>query len=258
MSFLEEGFAISRWSLPEALCEQACTHVESVVQRAIRTPREAHFWTDFRGSARSASVLFQEGTAKSPQTAIRYGHALHHADPFFAALVAHQAVQRSLEEALGPRFSILQAAVVRKPPGLHEAQFGWHQDAWYLPSKGVLALAFIALDPMTLENGCLEVLPRAHLGARTHTLRLGAKGFASTSGRDPGPIDTQRKVALPMQRGTIALLHGHAFHASGPNRTALPRRALIVHALEHGAELDEDAWLLAAKAEETTRDPSSP
>jgi phytanoyl-CoA hydroxylase len=245
MSFNEKGFALSQWRLPEALVAQASAHVEAVVQEAVEAPDKANFWSDFRASAQAAKVLFQEGREKAVRTAIRYGHALHHADPIFAALIAHEAVQQSLEGVLGSGFSILQAAVVRKPPGLHEAQFGWHQDAWYLPSEGTLALAFIALDTMTLENGCLEVI--ANRGEpRSHTLRLGARGFEPVSGRDPKAVDARDALALPMSRGEIALLHGHTFHASGPNQSAAPRRALIVHALAKGAHLEADAWLRTA------------
>lgn len=247
MSFAEQGYAMARARLPLGLIEQACARVEAVVQEAVSTPDEAHFWSDFRASAATAKVLFQEGQPKSSSTAIRYGHALHHADPLFASIIAHEVVQEGLEEALGPGFSIVQAAVVRKPPGLREAQFGWHQDAWYLPSKGDLALAFIALDAMTEENGCLEVLAREKGAPRSLTLRLGAKGFEPRDGRDPGPVDARDARALLMPRGEIALLHGHTFHASGPNRGTESRRALIVHALAAGAALEPEAWLYGAR-----------
>ncbi len=249
--FARAGYEVVGGVFSAEACDDAARHVEEQVALAARAPHAAEgFWPRFRRSATRSVVLFDDGGTPSPEMAVRYGHALHDDDPVFSALARAPALTDALARALGPGARIVQAAVVRKPPGLLAAQFGWHQDAWYLPADpDELVLAFVPLDDTSPDNGCLEVLPGSHRGGRTHTLELGQGGFVPSRGeRSPGPIDDRGKVVLALPRGSLALVHGLTFHASGPNRTRAPRRALLLHALSARAELDPRAWLRAARA----------
>ena len=50
-----------------------------------------------------------------------------------------------------------------KPPGQVSKQTNWHQDAPYWPMDPVGALsAWIAVDDVTIENGCLHFVPGSH------------------------------------------------------------------------------------------------
>ncbi len=244
--FARAGYEVVRGVFSAEACDEATRHLEQQIALAARSPSAAEgFWPRFRRSATRSVVLFDDSGPPSPAMAVRYGHALHDDDPVFSGLARAPALIHALSSVLGRGARIVQAAVVRKPPGLVAAQFGWHQDAWYLPADpDELALAFVPLDDTSPDNGCLEVLPGSHLRGRTHTLELGPAGFVPSRGeRSPGPVDDRGKVVLSLPRGSLALVHGLTFHASGPNLTRAPRRALLVHALSAEARLDPRAWL---------------
>jgi Protein involved in biosynthesis of mitomycin antibiotics/polyketide fumonisin len=45
----------------------------------------------------------------------------------------------------------------------------WHQDGHYWPIRPLAnCTVWVALEPSTVENGCLRVIPRSHLGKRLH------------------------------------------------------------------------------------------
>jgi phytanoyl-CoA hydroxylase len=140
----------------------------------------------------------------------------------------------------GARF--VQSAVIYKQPHSDRVQFGFHRDSAYLPTDPEsLVLAFVALDAATPENGCLEVIPGTHTEPLGTRLRLDPTGFTPV-GREPRP-PAERRVLLPLARGSIAFVHGRALHASAPNTSSGPRRALIVHAMSALSRISPDSWV---------------
>lgn len=203
--------------------------------------------------------------------AMRIGHGLHLAEPAFADLARRPEIARplarlthvaarlstgdSIEDAALNKYSeqplsppwppparAVQSAVIYKQPHSDLVQFGFHRDSAYLPNDPEsLVLAFVALDATTPENGCLEVIPGTHTQPLGVRLLLGPDGFEAV-GREPRP-PAERRVLLPLARGSVAFVHGRTLHASAPNRSGGPRRALIVHAMSQASSLSADAWV---------------
>jgi hypothetical protein len=118
--------------------------------------------------------------------------------------------------------SIFRAMMMNKPAsqGTH---LPWHQDGgdvWKL-DRDPLVTTWIALDPATRRNGCVEVIPGTH--------RL---GLLTTAGSTVRPEDVERHCPeeateyLEIEAGECLLLHNWLIHRSGVNSTATPRRAL--------------------------------
>jgi phytanoyl-CoA hydroxylase len=61
---------------------------------------------------------------------------------------------------------------------------------------------------------------------------------------DPEPYPLEGIVPVEAARGTLVLLHGTLPHLSGPNRSAHPRHAYTLHAIDGTADYPEDNWLL--------------
>jgi Phytanoyl-CoA dioxygenase (PhyH) len=102
----------------------------------------------------------------------------------------------------------------------------WHQDeAYWDPRYAHRAISiWLALQPATLENGCMRFVPGSHRGpvlphelidADSHGLRL--------SGTLPDVEDVT--CELPAAGATVH--EGRTLHAAGPNRSGQPRRALV-------------------------------
>lgn len=102
----------------------------------------------------------------------------------------------------------------------------WHQDeAYWDPRYAHRAVSvWLALQPATLENGCMRFIPGSHrwqvlrhelLSADSHGLRLS----------ETTPDVRETICELPAAGATIH--DGRTLHSAGPNLSALPRRALV-------------------------------
>ena len=118
---------------------------------------------------------------------------------------------------------------------LKEAHTGgaweWHQDYGYWYDQGFvfprMISAWVALDPATRANGCLEVLRGSHkLGRLTHTT------YQSQTGADPKRLAQVKPyfehVHCEMRPGSVLFFDCNLLHGSGANLSAQHRRAFIV------------------------------
>jgi ectoine hydroxylase-related dioxygenase (phytanoyl-CoA dioxygenase family) len=112
--------------------------------------------------------------------------------------------------------------MVMNKPAQHGTYLPWHQDGgevWRL-DRDPLVTIWVALDPATRENGCVEVVPGTH--------RL---GLLSTHGSTISDEDARRHcppervLPLEVKSGHGVLLHNWLIHRSGINPSPVPRRA---------------------------------
>jgi phytanoyl-CoA hydroxylase len=105
----------------------------------------------------------------------------------------------------------------------------WHQDGhpWreHLGIDDAVTL-WVALDPTTVDNGCLRVIPGTH---RTplRPLRPNAEidnvfGWEC----DPDMVDEAAAIDVELSAGDASIHHPALVHGSGPNRSAHRRAAL--------------------------------
>lgn len=118
---------------------------------------------------------------------------------------------------------------------LKEAKAGgaweWHQDYGYWYQQGYIfprmISAFVALDPATRENGCLQVLKGSH-----HLGRLEHQTVGNQTGAAPERIREIEKiferVHCVMSPGSVLFFHCNLLHASAPNESDHHRRSFIM------------------------------
>ncbi|MDB5799501.1 MAG: hypothetical protein JWL63_440 [Rhodocyclales bacterium] len=144
-------------------------------------------------------------------------------DDHFAPLVKHPLFLAICAQQYGRHapVSIFRAMVMNKPAG-QGTVLPWHQDGgdvWAL-DRDPLVTIWVALDPATRENGCVEVIPGSH--------RL---GLLRSYGSTVLPEDVARycppEKVLPLEvpAGHAVLMHNWLIHRSGVNPTSGPRRA---------------------------------
>jgi len=106
----------------------------------------------------------------------------------------------------------------------------WHQDYGYWYSNGVLTpnlvSAFIAVDPSTRRNGCLQVIEGSHHCGRVHHQLSGEQ-----AGADPERVEQILKrfdhVYVEMQPGDVLFFHSNLLHRSDRNESDQPRWSMI-------------------------------
>jgi ectoine hydroxylase-related dioxygenase (phytanoyl-CoA dioxygenase family) len=116
-----------------------------------------------------------------------------------------------------------------KPGGQESRETNWHQDAPYWPMDPVGSFsAWIAVDDVTIDNGCLHFVPGSHKFGKLEPIRLGVQGESIVDKMRLQGRDVAEPVAMEMEAGGVTFHHGCNFHYAGPNTTASPRRAFAI------------------------------
>ena len=140
-------------------------------------------------------------------------------------------------DLIGPDVKFHHGKINTKLPGAG-TRVDYHQDFSYTPhTNDDMVTALLLLDDMTLENGCLMVVPGSH--------REGQKSLWQ-DGRFTGKVDAEtdreargRSVAITGKAGDVCLMHTQLLHGSDPNRSERPRSLCIT------VYCAADAWPLA-------------
>lgn len=124
-------------------------------------------------------------------------------------------------------------------------RFHFHQDNQYTRFDGPGINLWVALDQMTLDNGCLQVVHGSHLAGTTYKAESSGDG------------DTHKKITwepsdfvpILMQPGDCVAFSRLTIHGSGPNTTGEPRVAYAIqfHRNDVRAEVDGETRLLVER-----------
>lgn len=122
------------------------------------------------------------------------------------------------------QIACFRAMFMNKPA--HKGTFlPWHQDRWSNLDRDPLLTVYTALDPATVENGCVQIIPGSH--------KLGLVNPEHPSGfltpeqtKQHCPPD--KVEYLTLEAGEVAILHNWLLHGSDVNRSDIPRRAFSV------------------------------
>jgi ectoine hydroxylase-related dioxygenase (phytanoyl-CoA dioxygenase family) len=118
---------------------------------------------------------------------------------------------------------------------LKEAHSGgawvWHQDYGYWYNQGFacpqMMSVFVALDPATRQNGCLQVLKASHRLGRINHMKVGDQ-----TGADPERVAMLMPhlelVHVEMTPGSVLFFHSNLLHQSDPNESDEDRRSFIM------------------------------
>ena len=166
-------------------------------------------------------------TSQSIETLRKINGCAEH-DPVFLAHAATEKILDIVESLLGPDIMLFGSQTFMKPPGGVEKPY--HQDSAYFSIEPMdLVTCWTALDDVTLENGCMWVVPGSHrLGVLEHSQswQIGDRVDKQVPG---GDIDRDREVPITMPAGSCSFHHSLILHKSNANETSHPRRGAAVH-----------------------------
>ena len=171
-------------------------------------------------------------TSENPRVRRIKNAALHH--PAYRRTLCHESILDIVEQLIGPGVSHNGHKLNMKYP-----KFGspveWHQDwAFYPHTNDDLLAVGLAIDDMSVENGCLMVIPKSHRGPVYNHHQDGAFIGAVTE-RDFKPDSA---VPVEIKSGGVSIHHVRSLHGSAVNASDKPRRLLL---LQYCAV---DAWPL--------------
>ncbi|XP_052744037.1 probable phytanoyl-CoA dioxygenase isoform X1 [Bicyclus anynana] len=157
-----------------------------------------------------------------------------HFDDVFATYTEHPRLLHVLAQLIGEPMRVINSMLINKPPG--SVRHPPHQDLYYFPFRPAekITAAWTAIDDVTVENGCLYVIPGSH-----------KRNFIYPHGNLPDSnklyhgilepaVSEEPRAQLEMSPGDTVLFHPLIVHGSGPNTTKGYRKALTAHYAHEG------------------------
>jgi hypothetical protein len=153
----------------------------------------------------------------------------HPGDGIYGMFARCERMVRSAEKLLGGEVYHYHSKMVMKDARIGGA-WAWHQDYGYWYQNGVLqpllTSVFLAVDPATRENGCLQVIRGSHDCGRIDHVLTGDQ-----AGADRERVDELLKRMpldyVEMRPGDALFFHCNLLHRSDQNRSEKPRWAMI-------------------------------
>lgn len=185
-------------------------------------------------SAREDNELDQRsfGRADGEGGVVRLSLWNHPGEAIYGMFARCERMVRACELLLGDEVYHYHSKMILKDAKVGGA-WAWHQDYGYWYQNGVLTpdlvSAFIAVDPCTKVNGCLQVIERSHHCGRINHVLTGDQ-----AGCDRERVDEllKRPEQFPhrfieMDPGDVLFFHSNLLHRSDQNTSDHPRWSMI-------------------------------
>lgn len=182
-------------------------------------------------TARQDRILDEhaQGRADGEGGTVRLSLWNHPTDTIYGAIARSESMVGYAEQILEGEVYHYHSKMIMKDAKVGGA-WAWHQDYGYWYQNGVLfpllTSAFIAVDPATRENGCMQVIKGSHnLGRIEHVLT------GEQAGADLARVEEILKVLplvyVEMEPGDVLYFHANTLHRSDQNKSDNPRWSMI-------------------------------
>ena len=106
----------------------------------------------------------------------------------------------------------------------------WHQDGHYWPIRPLAnCTVWVALDPSTIENGCLRVIPRSHRARTLHEhLHEDRADLTLNQRLAAGSFALRDAVDIELEPGQMSLHDVYMIHGAEPNRSGKRRTGVAL------------------------------
>ena len=234
--YQQRGFFLRQSVFSAAECEcfrAAALRVESLLQvQAVdcgESPAVNEYHLDGKRFVDYGHVTaqFEHLDAKGR---LRVVEPINDVEPLFDRLIDDPRLSEPMKQLVpGQRLALWTAKLNFKHP-LVGSGFGWHQDApyWLHDSGHVSKLpnVMVLFDDATEDNGCFRVIDGSHkkgcLPGCDDERQLA--GFYT----HPDAFDEASAVSVEAPAGSAIFFDPYIVHGSGPNKSPLPRRAIII------------------------------
>ena len=173
--------------------------------------------------------LFAESEEILPPLVGRAGGG--HSGPAFFEFITHPNLLAAIECLVGPE--IVGSSVYRirpKMPEYHKGAVPWHQDSGYFSPHcdgELIVTCWIPLVDTYPENGCLQVLPRAHRAGVVPHYTGGPGGFLVIRDEDLPAVEAA-PVTVPVPAGGVLFMTNLTPHRSSQHTKDVIRWAVDV------------------------------
>ncbi len=175
-----------------------------------------------------SDIEFEPGAESRSMNTVRKLNRCAENDSIFLTHAKNEKILDIVETLIGPDIKLFGSQCFMKPPGGVEKPY--HQDSAYFPIQPMeLVTCWTALDDVTLDNGCMWVIPGSHREGLLDHSREWQVGDRTDKQVPDGLIDRSRETPIVMTAGSCSFHHSVLLHRSAPNNSKQSRRGLAVH-----------------------------
>lgn len=131
-------------------------------------------------------------------------------------------------------------------PAQHGGVVAWHQDYSYWTRTQPMAhlTCWIGLDDSTVDNGCLQYIPKSHRWDLLPVTGLAGDMDAIRKVLTDEQWAAFKPVPIELKAGECSFHHPLMIHGSRENRTDRPRRAVVLNVVRDGVKSASNDALL--------------
>ena len=185
------------------------------------------------------------------------GQSRHMDQPVVYDLATHPAIIDRIAGLLGPDLIVWATNFWLKPPG--GAEIPWHQDINFWPLEPPLnTSAWLAIDKVTVENSCVQIIPGSHRQSLPHT--RAPEGLAFGKMADPAAFEASGEINMELEPGEFFIFSERTLHRSSVNTSDKRRLGIsirvtlpIVHVFQDSAPLHQGHTAIVAKGADVMR-----
>jgi len=180
----------------------------------------------------------REGSGKQPVLCRNFGKPeapvwqivnIWEASASFFQLIHNPTIIEEMAQLTGAKTLRIWHDQIQYKPATTGGVNMWHQDAplWPILAPMTEVTAWVALDDVDEENGCMSMVPGSHLWGNH------MDDLAKLTSFDAMPSEYHgHKVEVrtcPVRKGEVHYHHALTWHGSNSNNSVRPRRAIALH-----------------------------
>jgi len=237
-SFLQQGYLVIRQLLDPATVNSLQETINNIMLGEADCPYDKMLMQLDSETGKYEDAGEQTTGHKGSTLNYRKIQGLEFSPPFLE-LMRHPVFEDACRRVYGPDAdTACYRAMFMNKPADRGTFLPWHQDRWIHLDRDPELTVWVALDPATKRNGCVQVVPGTHQA-----------GLINPSHHSGFLTDTQaaewavpEKVGfLELSAGDVALLHNRLLHSSDRNHSDQSRRAFSVCYMDAATHDVEDS-----------------
>jgi phytanoyl-CoA hydroxylase len=142
--------------------------------------------------------------------------------PVFRTVTDNPKVLDAVKAVYAEEFYLFENSLVYKPKQA-ENEVPWHQDYMYMTEDPDKVVAWVAVDDVTEENGCMYGIPGSHKRGALPFFQETGQTHAKRTDRDQ--FDEKLAQPLLLKAGDMLLFHQFLLHSSRRVPGTIQRRA---------------------------------